>query len=183
VAQVTAAGVGEIIAAQAALAPLVAGLAAGLLAAAETFVFLSLFIPATAVLMAAGAMVATGAFAFLPIWAGAAAGAVLGSTVSWWIGRRWGHRVLGLWPLRDRPALVAATRAQFARRGGAAVLLGHFVGAVRPVVFLFAGISGMGFWRFQLWNLAGAVIWAFVIPKTGEIGGDFIGWLRLALGF
>lgn len=172
------AGITGLFAAQSALAPALAAL----LAAAETFVFLSLLVPSTALLAAAGAMVAAGLFPFLPLWAGAAAGAVLGSSLSWWIGRRWGAGILRLWPLRDRPGLVARGQAIFARRGGLAVFAGHFLGALRPVIFVMAGMSGMGFWRFQLWTLAGAVTWAFAIPKAGEVGGDLFGWLRLALG-
>lgn len=155
---------------------------AGLLAAAETTAFLSLLIPATALLMGVGAAVATGALPFLPIWAGAAIGAVTGSTFSWWLGRRFGGRILGLWPLRDHPDLILRGQQAFARWGAFAVLLGHFFGPLRSVVFLFAGLSGMGFWRFQTINVLGAVAWAFLIPKTGEWGGNALAWFWQFLG-
>jgi membrane protein DedA with SNARE-associated domain len=65
----------------------------------------------------------------------------------------------------------------FARRGAAAVTLGHFLTFLRPVVFLLAGASRMGWPVFMAANVVGAVIWAFVIPKSGEVGGDVIGWI------
>jgi len=65
-------------------------------AAAETTAFLSILIPSTAVLVAVGAMASTGAVSFWPLWAGAAAGALIGSTFSYWLGRRYGRTVLEL---------------------------------------------------------------------------------------
>ncbi len=72
-------------------------------AAAETTAFLSIAVPSTAILVGVGATVATGAIPFFPIWAGAALGAVIGSTFSYWLGLRYGGRILGMWPLRTIP--------------------------------------------------------------------------------
>lgn len=152
------------------------------LAAVETTALLSLLIPSTALLMGVGAAVATGALPFLPIWMGAAFGAVIGSSFSWWLGRRFGTRILALWPMRDHPDLMARAQAAFARWGAFAVVVGHFFGPLRSVVFLFAGLSGMPFWRFQIINIVGAVGWAFIIPKTGELGGNLLGWFWQFLG-
>lgn len=163
----------EFLAAHAGAAPI----AALLLATAETVAFLSVFIPATALLMATGAAAATGAFPFLPIWAGAATGALIGSTFSWWLGRRYGARILALGAFRVHAQAVARARRLFERWGPAAIVAGHFIGPLRPVVFLLAGMSGVGFWRFQLWNMAGALAWAYAIPGTGALGGDIAGWL------
>lgn len=169
----------DFLAAHQAMAPVVASL----FAAAETTAFLSVLIPSTALLMAVGAAASTGAFPFLPIWVGAAIGALIGSTFSWWLGRTFGDRILALRLMRDNAALIDRARDLFGRWGTAAVFAGHYIGPLRPVVFLFAGLSGMSFWRFQLWNVAGAVSWAYVIPKTGELGGDLVGWLWHFLGF
>lgn len=155
---------------------------AALLALAETTAFVSVLVPSTALLVAAGAAVATGFLPFVPLWAGAAAGALIGSTFSWWLGRRYGERILRLKLLRDNPALVTRTEALFARWGMLAVPAGHFIGPLRPVVFLLAGMSGMSFRRFQAVNVPGAMAWAFVVPATGIMGGDLFGWLRHFLG-
>lgn len=156
--------------------------AAAALALAETTAFVSVLVPSTAMLMAAGAAVATGLMPFLPLWVGAAAGALVGSTFSWWLGRRYGDRILRLRLLRDNPDLVARTERLFARWGMLAVPAGHFIGPLRPVVFLIAGMSGMSFRRFQAVNLPGALAWAFLVPATGVLGGDLVGWLRHFLG-
>jgi membrane protein DedA with SNARE-associated domain len=152
-------------------------------AAAETTAFLSIAVPSTAILVGVGAMVATGAVPFFPIWAGAALGAVIGSTFSYWLGLRFGGRILGMWPLRDHPDLVEQASDAFRKWGVGAVFLGHFFGPLRPVIFLFAGMTRMAFPLFFAVNVVAALAWAYVIPKFGEIGGIIIGWFWNLLGF
>jgi membrane protein DedA with SNARE-associated domain len=156
---------------------------AAALAAVETIAFLSIFVPSTALLMAVGAASSTGAFLLGPIWVGATIGALIGSSFSYWLGWAFGARMLAAWPLRDHVDAVTRTKALFARWGGLAIVAGHFIGPLRPVVFLFAGLSRMRFWAFMAFNVAGAASWAYLIPKSGAVGGDILGWLWRALGF
>lgn len=151
-------------------------------AAAETTAFLSLAVPSTAILVGVGALVATGAIPFLPIWAGAALGALIGSTFSWWLGWRYGDRILKMWPLKHHPELVDRAGAAFKKWGIGAVFLGHFIGPLRPVIFLFAGMMKMGLPTFMAVNTVAALVWAWAIPKLGEASGHVFGWGWNALG-
>lgn len=146
-------------------------------AAAETTAFLSILIPSTPVLVAMGALAATGAINFLPLWIGASIGALIGSFFSYWLGWRYGATVLTMRPLSQHPEMVEKARASFAKYGPATVFIGHFLTVFRPVVFLMAGMSGMTLPRFAFWNTIGALAWAFLVPKAGQVGGDVIGWL------
>lgn len=143
----------------------------------ETVALVSIVIPSTAILIGVGALVATGGLEFLPIWAGASVGAVIGSTFSWWLGLRYGAAILGMWPLRNHPELMGRATASLTRWGPMAIILGHFIGGLRPVVFLMCGMARMPLGRFQLYNVAGALAWAYVIPKFGEVGGIVAGWI------
>ncbi|CAN1519613.1 DedA Uncharacterized membrane-associated protein [Paracoccaceae bacterium] len=146
-------------------------------AAAETTAFLSILIPSTAVLVAVGALAATGAVSFLPLWAGAATGALIGSSFSYWLGWRYGDSVLAMRPLKDHPEMIGKAQTAFAAYGPVTILIGHFATIFRPVVFLMAGMSGMSLGRFAFWNGLGCVAWAYLIPKLGQFGGDILGWL------
>lgn len=146
-------------------------------AAAETTAFLSILIPSTAVLVAVGALAATGAVAFLPLWIGATVGALIGSTFSFWLGWRYGDAILQMGPLKKHAEAVQKAQASFKKYGPVTIVIGHFLTVFRPVVFLLAGISGMTFPRFLFWNSIGCVAWAYLIPKLGQFGGDLIGWL------
>ncbi len=43
-------------------------------------------------------------------------------------------------------------------------------------------MSFMPFWKFQIYNVVGAVGWAFFVPKFGEVGGLLIGWIWRLFG-
>ncbi len=148
-----------------------------LFAFGENMALISIIIPSTAILVGVGALVATGSIDFLPLFLGASLGAVLGSTFSWWLGLRYGEAILKLWPLRNHPDLMQRGTEAFAKWGPAAIIIGHFFGPLRPVVFLMCGMARMPFLQFQLYNVAGSLGWAYVVPKFGEVGGLLIGWL------
>ena len=148
----------------------------------ENIAVISFIIPSTAILVGVGALVATGSLDFWPIWIGASIGAIIGSTVSWWLGLRYGDAILAMWPLRKYPDLVARANATMAKYGPLAIIMGHFIGPLRPFVFLMTGMAKMPFTAFQIYNVIGSIGWAYVVPKFGEVGGLVLGWLWHLLG-
>lgn len=146
-------------------------------AAAETTALVSFLIPSTAVLVAVGALAASDAVPFWPLWAGATAGALIGSTFSFWLGWRYGAAVLALPSISRHAEAVEKTQGAFKKYGPATIVIGHFLTVFRPFVFLLAGMSGMTFPRFLVWNAVGCAAWAFFIPLLGQFGGDLIGWI------
>jgi membrane protein DedA with SNARE-associated domain len=149
----------------------------------ETTAFLSIVIPSTAILLGVGALVATGELSLFPIWAGASIGAVIGSFFSYFLGWRYGDKILKIWPLRDHPDLVERGNVAFRKYGVIAVIIGHFFGPLRAVVFVMAGISRIPLAVFGPVNIAGCMAWAYVTPKFGEVAGHVFGWLWNLLPF
>lgn len=143
----------------------------------ENTAFLSIVLPSTAVLVATGALAAAGALSFTGIFLGAVVGALIGSFGSYWLGLKYGDAILRMWPVRNHPEWVTKTNQFFQKYGAATVFLGHFVTFLRPVVFLMAGMSRMSFASFALWNTLGCLVWAWAVPKVGEVGGYLIGWI------
>lgn len=152
-----------------------------ILATLETTAVLSLIVPSTAILAAVGALTATGAIQFTPLWIGASAGAILGSFFSFWLGRRYGGVILASRPLNRYPEWIERADNAFARWGPATIFAGHFASILRPFVFLMAGMCGMTLFRFAFWNVLGCLAWAWAIPKFGELGGHLVGWLWVLL--
>ena len=144
---------------------------------AETLLIVSAFVPTTAILLGAGAIVTTGTLDFAPIFAGAALGSVLGSIVSWGIGRVWGIRLLSMSAVRRKIGRATRVRRAFLRWGAPVVAFGHLAGPFRSVAFTMAGISAMPLWRFVPMTILGAVTWAYLTPLAGRLGGDLLGWL------
>ena len=124
-------------------------------------------------------MVLTGAAAGrihapLPTLIGAAAlGATLGDSFGYWIGRRYGLRVIRrfAWTRRRVEPQVERGRRFFHRHGGKAVFVGRWVGWVRGVVPLVAGIEEMPFRRFLAWNVAASLLWTATLLSASYYFG------------
>ncbi len=136
---------------------------------AESLAIVSLFVPGTVILFAAGALASGGHLRVAPILAAAALGAVLGDGVSYWLGRHYGEAIERALP-RYRP-LIERGVAFFARYGDAGIVIGRFFGPVRAVVPLAAGILRMPRWRFWLANIGSAALWAPLVLFSGTAFG------------
>jgi membrane protein DedA with SNARE-associated domain len=151
----------------------------------ESFAFLSLLFPGTSLLIAAGALMATGSLPYFPVLAGAILGAVLGDSVSYWIGRRFGGAIARVWPFTRNPELLPSGIRFFARYGGLSVFIGRFFGPMRAVIPLAAGVMQMPRERFWIANVASALVWApmllFVGDAVGKLGQRLIGSANLVL--
>ncbi len=151
----------------------------------ELFAFLSLLFPGTSLLIAAGALMATGTLPYLPVLAGAILGAVLGDSVSYWIGRRFGHAIGRVWPFTRNPDWLPGGIRFFARYGGASVFIGRFFGPMRAVIPLAAGVMQMAPARFWIANIVSALVWApmllFAGDVVGRLGERLIGGANLVM--
>lgn len=137
----------------------------------ESFAFLSLLFPGTSLLIAAGALMSAGTLPYLPVLAGAILGAVLGDSVSYWIGRRFGGGVGQIWPFTRNPSLLPGGIRFFERHGGTSVFIGRFFGPVRAVIPLAAGILQMPPGRFWFANVTSALVWAPMLLFFGDAVG------------
>ena len=105
-----------------------------------------------------------------------ALGAFLGDSTSWYIGHRWGYRIITRWePIHRRVAgPLESTQRHFAAGGGKTVLVGRFVGTLRALVPLVAGTSRMPYRRFLPWNAAASILWVSAIVILGAIFGKTV---------
>ena len=138
----------------------------------ESFAFVSLLFPGTTLLIAAGALMQGGTLPYLPVMLGAVLGAVLGDTVSYWVGRRFGAGISRLWPFSRDPELLPLGIRFFARHGAKSVFIGRFFGPIRAVIPLAAGIMLMPRRDFWVANVASALVWAPMLLWVGDIVGD-----------
>jgi membrane protein DedA with SNARE-associated domain len=112
--------------------------------------------------------------------AAAAAGAIAGDNLGFWIGRRFGYRlVLRYGPLlRLHPARIKVGQYLFQRHGGKVVFFGRFVAVLRTLAALLAGVNLMSWWRFLLFNMAGGVLWAALFGWSAFVVGREIEKVR-----
>jgi membrane protein DedA with SNARE-associated domain len=94
----------------------------------------------------------------------AAAGAIVGDNIGYWVGRQGGWRLLRRYGHRigfDERRLKLG-RYLFLRHGGKVVFLGRFVSILRTYAAALAGANHMPFPRFFSFNAGGGVVWAAI---------------------
>jgi membrane protein DedA with SNARE-associated domain len=104
----------------------------------------------------------------------AAAGAIVGDNLGYWlIGRVGGRALFRRWSWLNAYADRVLPRAEavMARRGPAAVFLGRFVAVLRYTIAWIAGLSRMPWWEFLFWNAAGGIVWATSVGLLAYFGG------------
>ncbi len=106
----------------------------------------------------------------------AVAGAVIGGTCGYWIGR------LGGWSFllkigkffRISEEKLLNIKAQFSENAGKAVFFGRFFALLRIFAAPLAGIADMSFGKFFVYNLAGASAWASVMVTLAFFAGRVV---------
>ncbi|NNC00751.1 DedA family protein, partial [Corallococcus exiguus] len=101
-----------------------APLVVGLLTFGESLVFLSLLLPATAILVTLGFMLALSEIPFWHIWLAASVGAGAGDWLSYAVGQRFQTAAYRVWPLSRSPRLIERGERFFFRFGPWAVFIG-----------------------------------------------------------
>ncbi len=151
--------------------PGLAGFAVFLVSMAESMAIVGMIVPGVAMMFAVGALISTGSLSFWPTLCWAVAGAVVGDGVSFLIGRHFRERLVSLWPFDRHPQMLERGVGFFQRYGGKSVILGRFVGPIRAVIPLVAGMFGMQPSRFFLANLFSAFAWAPAYLLPGMLFG------------
>jgi len=145
-----------------------------LLAFGETLAFLSLLLPATAILLAIGGLIGASGIAFMPVWIAAVTGSILGYGISYFIGLYFKDDIEKIWPFSRYPDMVPRGKAFFEKWGAIGVFMGHFFGPLRAVVPVVAGMYAMPQIPFQIANVLSAFVWA-----TGMLAPGFFGFKYL----
>jgi membrane protein DedA with SNARE-associated domain/rhodanese-related sulfurtransferase len=131
-------------------------------------------LPATPILLAAGALSAEGQLSFpLALIAGVFA-ALVADTTWFWVGRRYGHHVLRLLcKLSMEPTIcVRRTQDSFGRRRQLTLMFAKFVPGLATLAPPVAGQDGMFYGEFLFFDTIGATAWVGALLIIGRLFGD-----------
>lgn len=140
--------------------PYVAYFSTFLLALSESLPVVGLIVPGTTLIIMLAALVPGGVLRAWPLVIAAILGAIAGDGIAFRLGQRYRHEVLGMWPINRFPQFIRRCEEFFERHGKMSVFTGRFAPAVRAFVPLMAGVLGMPLGRFELANVASALLWA-----------------------
>jgi len=132
----------------------------------ECLAIAGLIVPGTVLLFAVAVLAGSGALSLSEtLLLGFLAG-VLGDIVSYFIGRHFHQNIRRLPGLRHHPEWIAGAETYFQRYGIASLLVGRFIGPLRPMLPMVAGMFDMPFPRFLAISLLAAAGWsvAYLLP-------------------
>ena len=145
--------------------------------ALEASAFVGFVFPGEVAILLGGVLAFQGRVALWQVLVAAILGAVIGDSIGFAVGRRWGHAIvrgtLGHLPWIGRHVdhNLERARAYLGRRGSRAVILGRFTAGLRVTIPGLAGMSDMSYSRFLLANVVGGAVWATVFTLVGFFGG------------
>lgn len=172
--------------------PLWSGAVLFLIAMSESLAVIGVLVPGVAIMFGIGALIGAGVLEFWSMLMWAAAGAATGDGLSFWLGRHFRGSLREMWPLRKHPSMLEQGEAFFCKYGAKSIVFGRFVGPVRAVVPMVAGMMNMGTARYITANIASALAWApaYLIPGmlfgvslqlAAEVAGRLVAVLILVL--
>jgi len=139
---------------------------------AETGLVVTPFLPGDSLLFIGGAFCASGSMDVMLLGVLLLLAAVLGNSLNYAIGRYIGPKVFtGNIRFLDREALLKAHRF-YEKHGGKAIILSRFIPVIRTFAPFVAGVAAMNAARFQLFNIAGALMWVVGLVAAGYFFGN-----------
>jgi len=142
-----------------------------LVSVSESLAMVGLLVPGTFIMFGVGAIVATGSLDLATVLMLAMAGAIVGDGASYWLGHFYKEKLASVRPFSSHPEMLEKAADFFHRHGGKSVLFGRFVGPLRPVIPVVAGMLGMRPVHFAIVNVLSAIGWALVYILPGVFFG------------
>ena len=137
-----------------------------LIAFAESFAIAGVVVPGVLLLTVAAFVAGSGTLDMTSTLTAASVGAVLGDGSSFFLGKYYGQRVLGSRAIKKQQQWVVRGELFFEQYGAMGIVFGRFIGPIRPIMPLVAGMLKMPSGLFLTVNIASALAWApvYVLP-------------------
>jgi len=134
-------------------------------------------VPGETALIAFGLLAAQGHYSIVLVIFLAAAAAIIGDNLGYWVlGRLGGRALFNRWGWLRRYSDRAIPRVEriMARHGGKTVFFGRFIAVLRVGAAAVAGLAHMPWWKFLFWNASGGIIWATAVGLAAFYGGKAV---------
>ncbi len=170
------------------LPPWAVYLVAGSLTFGEAGLFIGFVIPGETAVLVAGAIASKGGVSITALTIEVVLCAIVGDSVGYYVGERWGHHLLKLPIVRHRRALIELALDGLRRRGPMYVFLGRWTAFLRAVMPGLAGMSKLAYGKFLIANALGGIAWGITFTLIGYYAGHALdrvektaGWMGLGL--
>ena len=144
----------------------------GALVFGEAAVFLGFVFPGETAVLLAAFLASTGRFSVVLLGVGVVVAALVGDSVGYEVGKRFGPRLMHTRFFRRHEQRVERARGFLDGRGAPAIFIGRFTAFLRAVTPGLAGLSGMRYRRFLVWNATGGLVWGVGVVVAGYVAGS-----------
>ncbi|MBA3537813.1 MAG: VTT domain-containing protein [Tatlockia sp.] len=138
---------------------------------AESLAIIGSIVPGSVTMTAVGILAGAGVMRIDLTLLAATLGAIAGDGVSYMLGYIYSERLTNIWPFKRYPTWLAYGKDYFARHGGKSVLIGRFVGPLRSIIPVIAGMMHMSHLRFYIANIISAIGWSLLYIMPGFLIG------------
>jgi undecaprenyl-diphosphatase len=137
-----------------------------IVACVECLAIAGLIVPGTVLLFAIAALAGSGALSLGETLLLGFLGGVVGDVASYFLGRHFHQNIRRLPGLRHHPEWMSGAETYFHKYGIASLLVGRFIGPLRPMLPMVAGMCDMPFPRFAAVSLLAGAGWsvAYLLP-------------------
>jgi membrane-associated protein len=143
----------------------------GGLSFAEAAVFVGFVLPGETAVLLGGVLANQGRVSLTGIAIVAVLSAIIGDSVGYEVGRRYGNRILGTRIFARRQRGIERGKKMLHDYGGRAVFLSRFTAFLRAVMPGLAGTAPLPYRRFLVFNAAGGVVWGLGFTLLGYLVG------------
>ena len=137
----------------------------------ESLAIIGSIIPGSVTMTAIGILAGAGIMRLDLTLIAATLGAICGDSLSYALGFFYSEQLVDVWPFKKYPKWLIYGKEFFSRHGGKSVLLGRFIGPLRSLIPVIAGIMHMKQWRFLLSNVLSAIVWSLLYIMPGALIG------------
>ena len=144
----------------------------GVLVAAEASIMLGFVFPGETAAILGGVVASKGGVSVAGITVCVVLCAIVGDSIGYWVGDKWGEKLLSIGPLKKRQRGLDVAMEQLRRRGATAVFVGRFTAFLRAVIPGLAGLSKMRYRVFLPANALGGICWGVLFVLLGYFVGE-----------
>lgn len=140
---------------------------------AESFIIF--FLPGDSLLVMAGFLASQGFLNLYVLMGLSLAGAVIGNNLAYYFGRKIGPKIF----TKEDSVLFRHDRIEQSRKfyekyGAKTIILARFIPFVRTFAPILAGVAGMSYRQFVIYNIIGAILWTIGLPLAGYYLGQTV---------
>jgi membrane protein DedA with SNARE-associated domain len=138
---------------------------------AEASIFIGFIFPGETAVILGAVVASSGRVNIVALTVLVVIGAIAGDTVGYFVGKRYGEKVLELKILKHHRGGIDKALELLATRGSVAVFIGRFTAFLRAMMPGLAGLSRMHYQKFLIANAAGGVVWGVGCCMAGYLLG------------